>query len=239
MNHIVRVKFCGITSLEDANKAISLGVDAVGFLVGLQYPSEDQLEPEAAKAIVTKLPPFVGSVLVTHKTNLEAVVSLCKVVNPVTVQLHGDFPFESLKDLRAHLPGTKIIKAVHVEDRKSIDLALKASAYHKEGLLDSVLLDTKTSTRIGGTGLTHDWSLSHSIRSELATRNVPVILAGGLTPQNVGSAIQKVDPFGVDVNTGVTQQRGVKSQTLMKDFLKHAKSSQNTTTRIRSFAEQG
>jgi len=218
MTWLTRVKICGITTREDAWTAINLGTDGLGFLVGLLYESEDELSAPEAGKIVEGLPPFVSTTLVTHRADLADVRELCGHVRPQVVQLHGPYPLDQIPPLREAFPTVKIIKAVHVAGEGDIAAALAASRY-----ADAILLDTKTSTRIGGTGLTHDWSISRRIRDALAP--TPVILAGGLTPANVTRAIEQVKPYAVDVNSGVSIQRGKKSPHLIEEFLRAAKQS--------------
>ncbi len=216
MPHVTRVKICGITTKEDAWTVISLGADGVGFLVGLIYDSEDELSPSDAGKILETLPPFVSGTLVTHRSDPTQVRDLCREARPHVVQLQGPFPVDRIPELRDAFPAMKAIKAVHVEDDRSIEQAVKAADY-----ADAVLLDTKTATRIGGTGVVHDWTLSRRIRDALAPR--PVILSGGLNPGNVASAIARVQPYGVDVNSGVSIRRGKKSPALVKAFIDAAK----------------
>jgi phosphoribosylanthranilate isomerase len=109
-----------------------------------------------------------------------------------------------------------IIKAVHVEGEDSIEVARQAAPY-----ADAILLDTRTEARLGGTGLTHDWAISRRIRDAVAA--TPVILAGGLTPGNVTGAIRQVRPYAVDVNSGVSLQRGRKSPALVEAFVRAAR----------------
>lgn len=212
---MVRVKICGITSFEEARMAIGCGADAVGFLVGLNYPTDDEIDAVAAKEIIASLPPFVSSVLVTHRKELDWVVDACQRVGCSTIQLHGDFALEQIPLLRAKLPYARIIKAVHVVDSNSATIAAAVAPR-----VDAVLLDTRTETRIGGTGVTHDWSISRRIAEEIGK---PVILAGGLNPGNVREAILKVRPFAVDVNSGVENPDGSKSLDKIKAFITTAK----------------
>jgi len=213
---MVRVKICGITTREDAWTAIDLGVDALGFLVGLLYESEDELSAHDAGKIVETLPPFISTTLVTHRADPTDVLDLLSHVRPQVVQLHGAYPLERIPTLRDAFPTVKVIKAVHVESEASIAAALEAARY-----ADAVLLDTKTSARLGGTGITHDWSISRRIREALAP--MPVILAGGLTPVNVADAIERVRPYAVDVNSGVSIRRGKKSPQLVGEFVQTVK----------------
>ena len=218
MESVVRVKICGITTLDDARTVIRLGADGVGFLVGLLYESEDELSAADAGKIVEALPPFVSTTLVTHRADPEEVRDLCGHVRPQVVQLHGPYDVERIPELRDAFPTVKIIKAVHVDGEGAIDIAVKAARY-----ADAVLLDTKTASRLGGTGVTHDWSISRRIRDALAT--MPVVLSGGLTPSNVAAAIEQVRPYAVDVNSGVSIRRGKKSPELVGQFIRAAKES--------------
>jgi phosphoribosylanthranilate isomerase len=211
------VKICGISSPEDLGASLDAGADALGFLVGLSYPSEDQLSPEDAARLVRSVPPFVTTVLVTHRTALREVRELCASVPAGTLQLHGDFPVQWIPEIRSAFPYLKIIKAVHVIGEESIDRAKVVADY-----ADAVLLDTRTPTRLGGTGVVHDWSISRAIRDTIFPK--PLILAGGLTPANVSDAIAKVQPFAVDVNSGVSARRGLKDPELVRQFVCSVKS---------------
>jgi phosphoribosylanthranilate isomerase len=219
---VVRVKICGITSLAEAQMAISCGADALGFLVGLNYPADDEVDILTAQKIIASLPPFVSSVFVTHKKDLAWVVDTCRRLGSSTIQLHGDFGSEEIPLLRSQVPHARIIKVVHVVDSNAIKIAARVAP-----LVDGVLLDTKTKDRIGGTGVTHDWSISAKIAKEIST---PVILAGGLTPANVAQAIAKVTPFAVDVNSGVENADGSKSLEKIKSFISSAKDANDHAT---------
>lgn len=191
----MRLKICGITTSDDAFLAIANGADALGFLIGLMYPSDDETTCEAAAEIVAALPPFVSTVLVTHQIDPEWVVNTSRALHCTTVQLHGEFPLQRIPDLRAALPYLKITRVAHVEGEGSVAQAVAIAEW-----ADAVHLDTKTATRLGGTGRVHDWQVSARI---VRSVRVPVILAGGLTPGNVRQAIETVRPYGVDVNSGV------------------------------------
>lgn len=214
--HIPRVKICGITNTQDAQAAISFGADALGFLVGLHYPTADQLTAARARELVVALPPFVNSVLVTHQSDLEVVSGLVEAVAPHVVQLHGAFSSADIPRLRERFPFLKILKAVHVDGEGAIDASRQVAPH-----VDGILLDSRSATRIGGTGMTHDWSISRRIRE--VNPGTAVILAGGLNPGNVAAAIEAVHPYGVDVNTGVCAEPGRKSLELLRRFLDRAK----------------
>jgi len=207
----MRVKICGMRRVEDALAAVLAGADAVGCLVGLDYATPDRIDPAAARAIFEALPPFVARVLVTHRTGLAEVIALMRESGATVVQLHGDFPLVAISALREALPYAAIVKSVHVTGEDTIAAALAAAR-----VADAILLDTKTRGRIGGTGTTHDWSISARIA---AASPKPVILAGGLTPDNVGEAIAHVRPFAVDANSGTRGADGFKDHEKIRAFV--------------------
>jgi phosphoribosylanthranilate isomerase len=211
----MRVKICGIRDLHEARLALSFGADALGFLVGLSYRTEDELDLQTAQDLISKTPPFVSTVLVTHQVDLEWVAQACRQSGCSIVQLHGDFVLAQIPDLRHMVPNVRIIKAVNVVDESAIVRALAAAQQ-----ADAVLLDSRTATRIGGTGHTHDWTISARIVKAVEK---PVILAGGLKPENVGKAIDVVHPFAVDVNSGVEFPDGSKSPQKIEEFIHMAK----------------
>jgi len=201
--------------MDEARLAVSCRADALGFLIGLDYSTDDEIAPDAAKDIIASLPPFVSSVLVTHRTDFKWVADTGKRIGCNTLQLHGDFPLEDIPALRAALPHARVIKAVHVVDPSSISTAARWAPY-----CDGVLLDTKTNARIGGTGITHDWSISAKIVKRIEK---PVVLAGGLNPDNLATAIAAVSPYAVDVNSGVENFDGSKSAEKVEAFIRLAK----------------
>lgn len=213
----MKVKICGNKRIEDALKAIYLGADAVGLLVGQVQASNDFITPDLAKEITLKLPVFCSSVLVTHLINASEIVELAKYIGVNSIQLPGDITPEDALFIKKEIPYIKLIKGLHVTDEASID---KGTPFLK--CIDAFLLDSvNTSTnQVGGTGKTHDWSISKRI---VDYYNVPVILAGGLNPNNVEEAIDKVGPFGVDVNSGVKAPDGYKDYQKLEDFITKAK----------------
>lgn len=191
----MRAKICGINNIEDVNVALKAGADALGFLVGITHLAEDKISKEDAKDLISNLPPFISTVAVTHLTSVDAIVDMVKYLGVTTVQIHDYIPPQEVKQVRDLLPGVKIIKAVHVMAEDSIEIARSFEPY-----VDALLLDSRTKDRLGGTGMTHDWNISAKIVQEVKK---PVILAGGLTADNVYEAVKKVKPYGVDVNSGV------------------------------------
>lgn len=213
----IRVKICGNKRLEDALQSIRLGADAVGLLVGQTHASRDFISPDTARSIVSQLPPFCTIVLVTQKTDVKEIVELVNFVGVNTVQLHGESTTSDVIGLKRKLPFLKIIKALHIIDDKSI---LEGEKF--VGIADAMLLDSvdKTENKIGGTGKIHDWSISKKI---VEKTRIPIILAGGLNPENVTEAIRIVSPFGVDVNSGTKGKDGFKDYKKMKLFIRRAK----------------
>jgi len=207
----MRVKICGMRRVEDALAAVAAGADAVGCLVALDYATPDRVDPAAARVIFEALPPFVARVLVTHRTGLAEVTALMRESGATVAQLHGEFPTVAISALREALPYATIVKSVHVTGEESIAAAVAASR-----VADAVLLDTKARGRIGGTGVTHDWSISARIA---AVSSKPVILAGGLTPDNVAEAIAHVRPYAVDVNSGTRGADGFKDHARIRAFI--------------------
>lgn len=210
------VKFCGINKIEYANMAISLGADFLGFLVGITHIAEDKLTNDEAKKIIGEVD-LKNSIpiAVTHLQDVRAVIKTMREINVSAVQIHDSFTIDGIKAIRDSFPDGYIIKAVHIQQReKSLEYAHMFEEY-----VDALLLDSRTEERLGGTGNIHDWNISREIVSAVKK---PVFLAGGLTPDNVLSAIQKVHPYGVDVNSGV-EINGEKDYDKMTKFIRLAK----------------
>jgi phosphoribosylanthranilate isomerase len=199
----VRVKICGVTRAEDARLAARLGADALGF--NFWPGSRRFLEPAAARALVRALPPLVTAVGVFVNPTRDEVLRAVEASGVTVVQLHGDEP----PALCASLP-LPVVKAIRVSGKSS--LAALAS-YEVQGFL----LDAPA-PGFGGSGTTFDWTLAAEVAAAL-----PVLLAGGLTPENVGEAVRVVRPFGVDVASGVEASPGVKDPEKLRRFILAAK----------------
>ncbi len=216
----VRVKICGIIGIEDAKMAVASGADALGFIAGVRHKAEDTIGPGQAARIVRNLPPFVSTVLVTHLVEARGIAELVKQMGVTTIQLHDEVPIDEIKSLREILSNIRLIKAVHVTGPEAVN-----RARNYEGLGDAIVLDSITiqEDRIGGTGLVHDWRISKQIRNQCS---LPIILAGGLRPENVEEAIQIVQPYAVDVNSGVESAKvsqGRKDPERLRAFIQKAK----------------
>ncbi|RJR42101.1 MAG: phosphoribosylanthranilate isomerase [Deltaproteobacteria bacterium] len=206
---MVRVKICGITNLEDAMLAAHLGADALGFI--FYPPSPRSVEPEAAKNIIAQLPPFVTTVGVFVDEDAAKVKELAAAVGLDWLQLHGKETPEYCRSL-----GRRVIKAFRIRDNNSLS---EMKTYR--GVAQAFLLDTYKKGQVGGTGETFNWDLALE-----AKKSGPIILAGGLTAENIAQAIVAVQPFAVDVASGVEAAPGRKDPGALRAFFKAVISNQ-------------
>jgi len=211
---MTRVKVCGITSQDEARMATRTGAHAVGLLVGQVHAAADFVEVDVARDIALALGPFVTCVLVTHVVEPDRIVRLARRVPCSAVQVHGGLAVEAFAELRAALRPRQTLGLVSIEDDGAV-----AHAARLGSAVDAIVLDSidRASGRVGGTGRTHDWSVSARI---VRDSRVPVILAGGLAPENVGAAVRTVRPWAVDVNSGVETSDGRKCETRMRAFVR-------------------
>ncbi len=204
---MTRVKICGITSREDLELAVEAGADAVGLIVDVDVETAREITPDLALEIARTTPPFVTTVLVTMPDSPESTVGLADRIQPDVVQVHGDLTPGDLAYLSAKLPGD-VIKAVAPEDARDY-----------ETVADALLIDSLDESGAGGTGRTHEWERTRELVEELTA---PVVLAGGLTPDNVAEATETVRPFAVDVASGVEAKPGRKDPDSVADFVRRA-----------------
>lgn len=216
----VRSKLCGIRSSRDLEVAIAAGADAIGLISGVTHVSEDALEAGPARELGRLVPPYVSKVLVTHLEQAEAILDLADSTGVDTIQLHGLVDLETVGTVFQEARGRRITKAIHVTGPEAIE---EAARYLD--CCDALHLDSRTADRLGGTGNTHDWSISRQI-ARLAEEEAgrPVVLSGGLRPDNVAAAIEAVRPFAVDVNSGIEDDQGDKSPPLAAEFIAVARS---------------
>jgi phosphoribosylanthranilate isomerase len=198
------LKVCGITSLADALHAVEHGATAIGFVFWPRSPRF--IDPHDAAEIVAELPDDTTTVGVFVNEPVEGIRSIVAKTGIVAVQLHGDEPPEY-----AHAIGHPILRATTVQDAADVSGAWPEST--------TLLVDAVDPVRRGGTGQTVDWS-----RAAALARLRPIVLAGGLTPDNVADAVATVRPYGVDVSSGVEAAPGVKDHDKVAQFLANARS---------------
>ena len=209
----VRVKICGITRKEDLDAANKAGADAVGFVVGVAS-SPRNISLADAERLMRQVPPFVKSVLVTVPANLEELMTTCEALNPDVVQIHGDL--QDIGASRNKLSAKPLIGAVKANSPNAVSNAVKAAK-----MFDAVILDSFVQGKHGGTGVVHDWNISRQIKRAVYPK--PLILAGGLNPENVADAVRTVQPYAVDVSSGVERQPGIKDHQKIVEFVRNAK----------------
>ena len=195
------VKICGITRSEDAQAAARFGACAIGLV--FYRPSPRYIEPDAAAEIVRALPPFVTPVALFVDAAPEEVSAIVKHTGARLIQFHGGETPEFCAQF-----GMPYMKAVRV--RPGVDLIQSTRDFHGAKAL---LLDAYQEGLHGGTGATFDWNLIPP------TLPLPVVLSGGLTPENVGDAIRRVHPYAVDVSSGVELRKGIKDPALIEAFI--------------------
>ncbi len=200
-----RIKICGITNVDDARLAAELGADALGFIFYPQSPRSVTME--RAAEICLQLPPFLLRVGVFVNAPLRAVRQTVALCGLDAVQFHGEETPEYCRQFTG-----RRFKAIRMRDRAGV---LAGSEYD----VDALVLDTYTAGQRGGTGQTFDWSLA----VEVKRLGKPVILSGGLTPENVADAIRQVQPYAVDVASGVECESGKKDPEKLRRFIEAVK----------------
>jgi phosphoribosylanthranilate isomerase len=215
VGHHLRIKICGITNAEDARQAAALGTDAIGLNFHPESPRF--IEISVAQEILRAIPPFVEPVGVF--TDTKRLTHLSTLLHLKWVQWHGE-----LADFPALIPGAmtrlRFIVAFRIHDQNSIDNMKRwVNEAINSGGQPAVLIDSYEKGSLGGTGKTAPWGMLAELRSE-----VPLILAGGLTPENVAEAVRIVRPYAVDVASGVESSPGRKDVEKMKRFIDNARS---------------
>jgi len=190
---------CGTTRIEDARTAVELGVDALGFIFVEKSPR--YISPSSASTIINTLPPFVSRVGVFVDTDVETIKTVVQQCGLTQLQLHGNESTDVCAHLKRWNMSVSICKAFRVGAQSP---AVDIGPYSP--FIDSVLLDTYVKGVKGGTGSRFDWSLVESLDIDR-----PIILAGGLSPDNIREALSEVSPFAVDVNSGVEVEPGIKN----------------------------
>lgn len=207
---MARVKICGLTRHADLRAAIDAGADAVGVISEVSVDTDREVDPATAADLLASVPPFVTGTLVTMPETAEDAVDLARTVGPDALQLHGEWTADEVAFIRAETDA-KVIIAVDAEE--------ETTARELDEAADALLVDSTTESGAGGTGETHDWEATGRLADELAS---PVVLAGGLTPENVAEAVAAADPFAVDVASGVEREEGRKDHNDVARFVRNA-----------------
>ena len=212
------IQIAGIIDQEEADMLVDTGVHQLGFPFGLAVHKEDITEKDAAK-IIGSLRPSVSAVLITYLNEAEKILDLCKRIGTAKVQLHGDISLTELIRLKALFPDLSVIKSLIVRYHNLAKLESDISAFSP--YVDAFITDTydQITGACGATGKTHNWDISRRL-VEISPR--PVMLAGGLNPENVRRAIAHVRPAGVDAHTGAEKSDGRKDADLVRKFVREA-----------------
>ena len=213
-----RVKVCGVTNAEDRDAAVAAGADAIGLIAGVTVDTPREVDLDTAADLARNVPPLVTSTLVTMPEDPATAIDRVERVGPDAVQVHGLAPDEvaELADALAAPdgdgPSASVVAAVDAEAGASTLAAYAEAA-------DALLVDSVDEDGGGGTGETHNWERTSE---RVAGLDTPVILAGGLTPENVAAAVATVDPFAVDVASGVEREGGLKDHGAVRRFVRAA-----------------
>jgi len=214
---MTRVKICGLTSPGDRDAAVAAGADAIGVISGVTVETPREVDTETAVDLVAGVPPLVTSVLVTMGEAVQPIARRVETVRPDVVQVHDGLTPAELGALRRRVDA-KVVAVVDAQHESIAEYADTA---------DALLVDSVDAEGGGGTGETHDWDRTREIVAEL---DALVVLAGGLTPENVAEAVETVRPFGVDVASGVESEGGVKDHDAVGRFVARARAATDETT---------
>ena len=214
---MVKVKICANRSIEDAKMSLEANADIIGILVGQKHNSVDFVDKYKAKEINDFVNGRCDVSLVTHLTDADEIIELTKFIGNNVIQLHSDIAEDEVEKIVTILPTVKLVRLIHISKDGKIVTDYKRMKYADYYLLDSFNFKTN---QVGGTGLTHDWYKSNELIKKL---NKPTFLAGGLNLDNIAEAIKISEPYGVDVNSGCKNEKGIKDAEKVKQFVYNAK----------------
>ncbi len=217
------IKICANTNLADAGLAAELGADALGFIFA---PSPRRVATEQVAAITPHLPASVEKIGVFHTLNAEEILSTVRIAGLTGVQLHGGFSLPLIAALAIESPGLRIIQTAHwktggMDGPSAEALSQQLNELRAAPHIHAVLVDSRTATASGGTGVAFDWYAARNALSAIAPMRL--VVAGGLTPANVAEAIAVLQPWGVDVASGVESSPGRKDPARLAAFLANAR----------------
>jgi len=216
MNGIIQI--AGIIDQEEADMLVNAGVHQLGFPFGLSFHKEDITEKDVAK-IIRSLKQSASAVLITYLNEAEKILDICRRIGTGKVQLHGNISLTEVIRLKALFPHISVIKSLIVRDHNLAELESSVSVFST--YVDAFITDTydPITGACGATGKTHNWDISRKL-VDISPR--PIMLAGGLKPENVRRAIAHVQPAGVDAHTGVERPDGRKDADLVRKFVREA-----------------
>ncbi len=214
------IKVCANTSLEDATIAAEAGADAVGFVFA---PSPRRVTREQVAAIVPRLPAEIEKIGVFVDAGFEEIVTVVEATGLTGVQLHWDAPAKLPATLRARFgPKLRILRVVHFDAKSAGEIAAPLA---EDPNVDAILVDSRTGTAAGGTGRSYDWAEARRTVFD-AVKEMKLVTAGGLTPENVAEAIAMLRPWGVDVVSGVEAAPGRKDAAKVRAFIANARAAE-------------
>ena len=203
---MIRVKICGITRVADAEKAVELGADALGFIFA---KSPRQITPQKAREITLRISPFVKTVGVFVNERPAKIREIMDFCGLDLVQLHGNESVSSCSEL-----APRVIKAFRVQGEESL---LQIAEYKNH--VRAILLDAYQKGLNGGTGKTFDWRLAVKAKKT----GIPMVLSGGLDADNITEALERVNPFAIDISSGIEKRPGIKDHGRMRAFMRKIK----------------
>ena len=211
------VQMAGIRNVGDALICVSCGVDVIGLLVGKKHASDDFISKEQAKEIKLSLPKNIKTTLITHFEKAKDVIEIAQFIDVDNIQLHSDIDEGEVELIRKAFPNKKLFRVIHISENGEILTNISKFKFVDVYFTDS--LNAKTN-QVGGTGISHNLETDKYL---IETLNKPVIIAGGLTPENVAHAVNFCKPFGVDVNSGCRAKNGGRDKTKVEKFVRNAK----------------
>jgi phosphoribosylanthranilate isomerase len=230
------IKICGNTNLDDAQMAAQFGADAVGFVFA---PSVRQVTPAEVALITPHLPANIERVgvfpaVTADDAGAEEIARAAQQAGLTAVQLHGGVSLPLLQRLQQLLAGRiKIVQTVHwlvnADTDNGASVSHQLSEISEQGIAERVLIDSKVGLATGGTGISFDWDAARSVFAHPAGE-LRLIVAGGLRPDNVAEAIRRLDPWGVDVSSGVEAMPGHKSPEKLAAFISNARKAKNSAS---------
>ncbi len=219
---MTRVKICGLMSQTDVDMAVYAGADSLGFVTEYPVTVPWNIDRSDSARLVASAPPFVTTTAVVGGS-VDHILEIAQSVRPNFIQLHGDESLDEIKTICASLEdtGIKVLKALRIDVDTGLALfdisdPVEASVILAESGIVAIVVDSKSSSRPAGTGITLDWDVMKKVTGAI---QLPLILAGGLDSSNVAEAINQVRPYAVDVISGIEEKAGVKGEELIRNFI--------------------